>query len=269
MVDLPSSPLISVVLPVYRNRATLHDLYEGLVRTLEAQAAPFELVFVDDACPENSFKVLEALAHSDARVSVIAHARNAGQHRAIMTGLCHARGGRLIVMDADLQDPPEAIPGLLAALDQGAAAAFAVRRSGAQHRGRRATSRGFKLLMHWLTGLPVDAGTYLAMSHEAAARLAAFEEQHPHIPGMIACLGLPLVTVPYQRALRPLGRSGYSGLRRWRLALPTLLRALLYWKRGRPGPARRGSDAPLIRERVGAAFSEQVLKEHTSESRKD
>jgi len=100
---------LSVVLPVYRNAEALAALHARLIRVLEAEAAGFELIFVDDACPAGSGAVLDELAHQDERVRIIRHERNQGQRLAVWHGLEAARGGIVIAMDADLQDPPEAI----------------------------------------------------------------------------------------------------------------------------------------------------------------
>jgi len=100
---------ISVVLPVYRNAEVLVALHARLIRVLEAEAAGFELIFVDDACSAGSGAVLEGLARQDARVQIIRHERNLGQRLAVWHGLEAARGGVVIAMDAGLQDPPEAI----------------------------------------------------------------------------------------------------------------------------------------------------------------
>ena len=107
---------ISVVLPVYRNAEVLAALHARLVRALEGEAAELEMIFVDDACPAGSGAVLDELARRDARVRVIRHERNQGQRLAVWHGLEAARGAIVITMDADLQDPPEAIPLLLGEL---------------------------------------------------------------------------------------------------------------------------------------------------------
>ena len=151
--------VISVVLPVYRNAEALAALYARLIRVLEAETARFELIFVDDACPAGSGAVLDELVRQDARVRIIRHDRNQGQRLAVWHGLEAARGGVVIAMDADLQDPPEAIPLLLVELcSTGAGAVFAGRRGAYQGRVRMATSRLYRSVLQALTGIPGDAG---------------------------------------------------------------------------------------------------------------
>src|SRR5438067_1542306 len=159
---------LTVVLPVYRNADTLPALHAALHRVLDAQPLDYELLFVDDACPAGSLRVLESLAARDPRVAVLALDRNVGQHRAILAGVELARGARIVVMDADLQDPPEAIPALLARLAQGPDAVFAGRRGRYESPPRLLSSWLLKRLLWLLCGLPPDAGAFLAIHRELA-----------------------------------------------------------------------------------------------------
>jgi glycosyltransferase involved in cell wall biosynthesis len=233
---------LSVVLPVFRTRAMLPELQRRLGVVLDALGRPWELVFVDDACPEGSAASLAALAAADPRVRAVSLPRNVGQQRAVLAGLAHARGHVVVTMDADLQDPPEAIPRLLALLDAGAAGAFAGRRGRYQSRGRLLTSRLFKRTMARLCGVPDDAGLFVAMRRPLVERVlaAAARGGRPHLVAMIGCSGLPLVSTPVERAARPSGRSAYTASRRLRSAADALTWAL---RRGRfaPSSARRGA----------------------------
>src|SRR5205814_350062 len=123
-----AAPSVSVVVPVYRNTETLEELHRRLDAALGAAGVDFELVFVEDACPAGSLAVLRRLEAADPRVGVLALPRNVGQHAAVLRGLARARGRAVVVMDADLQDPPDAVPALLARRAQGPAAVFAGRR---------------------------------------------------------------------------------------------------------------------------------------------
>src|SRR5215217_6142157 len=121
-------PRVSVVVPVYRNADTLRELKGRLERALGQDLQPRELIFVNDACDAGSGEVLSDLAGSDGSVTVVDHPANLGQHAAVLTGLERSRGEWTVVLDADLQDPPEAIPRLLAAATPGTEAVFAGRR---------------------------------------------------------------------------------------------------------------------------------------------
>lgn len=215
-------PDLSIVLPVYRNREMLCALCRNLCDVLDAQGRPYELIFVDDACPDGSRAVLEALAQTNPHVVVLALEQNVGQQRAVLTGLRHARGQWVVVMDADLQDPPEAIPLLLAAARDGAAAVFAGRRGRYESRLRLLTSRVFKRALHLLCGVPVDAGLYVAMNRQMLERVLALDNPRPHLVAMIGCSGLPVASIPVRRAERPAGRSAYTSWGRLEVAWQAL-----------------------------------------------
>ena len=224
---------ISVVLPVYRNAEALAALHARLIRVLEAEAAAFELIFVDDACPAGSGAVLDELAHQDERVRIIRHERNQGQRLAVWHGLEAARGGVVIAMDADLQDPPEAIPLLLVELrSTGAGAVFAGRRGAYQGRLRMATSRLYRNVLQALTGIPGDAGAFVAMTRGALDRILAISMPSPYLPALLASTGLPVRSIPVERDTRPAGKSAYSEWARLRLAYNGLSAAWRLKRRG-------------------------------------
>lgn len=215
MTRVPPDPLfqrpeISIVVPVYRNAETLDELYRRLRHVLEDRRLSYEILFVDDACPGGSLAVLEELARRDPQVAVLALERNVGQHRAVLAGLAHARGKWVAVMDGDLQDPPEAIPALLARGQAGFAAVFAGRRGRYESPFRLLTSRLFKGLLYLLCGVPADAGLFVVMNRQMVERLLAFGARQPFVVAMIGCSGLPLTSIPVARAQRPSGSSTYS-----------------------------------------------------------
>jgi glycosyltransferase involved in cell wall biosynthesis len=212
---------VSAVVPVFGNAETLEELYHRLTAALDATApGGWEVLFVDDASPDGSLPVLRRLAAGDERVGVVALPANVGQHRAIRAGLAHARGRAVVVLDADLQDPPEAVPLLVSGLDEGVGAVFAGRRGRYESAWRLATGRVAKWLLHRLSGrrLPADAGLFLAMTADLARRLAADPQPDPHLLAAVARSGLRLVSVPVRRDPRPSGHSAYSPRMRLRVA---------------------------------------------------
>jgi len=221
---------LSVILPVYRTATAIPELHRRLAETL--QGRDFELIFVDDACPEGSAAVLARIA--DPRVVTVTHAANRGQRQAVLSGLRAARGTTIVIMDADLQDEPEDIPRLLAVLRPGQIeAVFAGRRGDYQAASRMWTSRLFKRLMHRLTGVPADAGSFVAMTRRmAGAVLRLATGQRPYMLALIGATRLPVCSVATRRAVRPAGTSAYSEWRRLRFALSGLRAALeLRWNR--------------------------------------
>jgi len=224
--------LISIVVPVYRNADTLAELHARLVSALRPGGHPFEIIFVNDACPAGSDVILRQLMR-DPRVRVVTLERNEGQHRAVRRGLAAGRGDLFVVMDADLQDPPEAIPLLLNALaKRHAKVAFVGRRGEYQSAARMATSKVFKRLMRLLCGVPMDAGSQVAMRRDVVDTVLRFPAERPYMNALIGLAGAPMVSVPFARAPRPVGRSAYSGAARARVAWHGIRTALYlrWWK---------------------------------------
>ncbi|HEV7241509.1 MAG TPA: glycosyltransferase [Thermoanaerobaculia bacterium] len=205
------TPAVSVIVPVYDNASTLRELAARIAGVL----TDYEIVFVNDASPDDSAQLLATL---DARV--VTHERNRGQNTAVLTGFAHARGALLIVLDADLQDPPEAIPELLRRkAEAGVGIAFATRVGDYASGGRMFTSRLYKRILARLASVPQGAGLFVAIDRDVALRVAAMAP----VPSIVAALGLlrvKTIAVPVARARRD--GSAYSGLARLRLACRTL-----------------------------------------------
>ena len=201
---------VSVVLPVFRNRETLVELHARLSQTLAPASLRYELLFVDDASPDGAGDAIRDLATRDPRVRAIHLPRNVGQHRAAWLGLQASRGAWVVVMDADLQDPPEAIPALLAAATPRTEAVFATRRGRYEGPGRLFTSRLFKSVRHLLTGVPRDAGMFLALRRSLVEEILRIDVPRPFLTAMVGILGRPYVTVPVERSRRPCGTSAYG-----------------------------------------------------------
>lgn len=246
---------LSAVVPVYRNAATVEELARRLHATLEASVAGHELIFVDDACPEGSLGVLRRMADADPRVAVLALSRNVGQHAAVMVGLAHARGAWTVILDADLQDPPEAVPRLLAAAEEGTAAVFAGRCGAYESPGRLLTSRLFKRMLHRVAGVPSDAGIFVALRRPARERLLELSTGRPFVVAMIGALGLPMRSVPVERSPRSTGASAYSTWGRLRSAAAAF--GCVYdCRRPRPGlGALWQPPYDVVKERHGARFA--------------
>ncbi len=251
-------PEVTVVIPVYRNRETLRELHSRLRKIFETGRISYEIIFVDDSCPEGSLAVLEELARDDPRVAALALEQNTGQHRAVLTGLRFARGKSMVVMDADLQDPPEAIPVLLSKMKEGFDAVFAGRRGRYESRLRLLTSRLFKGLLHLLCGVPADAGMFFVISRQMGERLLAINEPHPFAVAMIGCTGLSMASVPVVRARRPDGGSAYSSWKRLGTGFLTAARVLAWkWNSGKPFPGHCVSPVP-VKTYTGARFVRAV-----------
>jgi polyisoprenyl-phosphate glycosyltransferase len=207
---------LSVVAPIHRNAGTLRELH----RRLRAAASnrDMQLILVDDASPDESRQVISELAAEDHGVEPIVLSMNVGQHAAVLEGLRHASGDLTIVMDADLQDPPEAIPALLEACGEDLDVVFAGRRGRYESRMRLLTSRLFKRTLAATTGVPRDAGMFFVANRRAVARLLAMDGHAPFVPAMIGRSGLRTRSIPVERD-RPRGPSSYTPAMRLRSAI--------------------------------------------------
>ena len=235
MRERPLAVDVSVVAPVFGNRGTLAALRERVGHVLDARGARWELVLVNDNCPGGSGEVMDALAAEDPRVRCIHLTERSGQQRALVAGIRASVGHAVVTLDADLQDPPEAIPLLLDRLGE-ASVVYAGRRGEYQAKHRHVTSAIFKTLLSIVAKTPRDGGAFIAFDRAAADSIARFRTGHPFVPAMASLLGLPVESVPVERDVRAEGTSAYTSLRRMRVGVAALLDALVWRVEGR-GPA--------------------------------
>ncbi|MCK5603112.1 glycosyltransferase family 2 protein [Candidatus Pacearchaeota archaeon] len=240
-------PHVSIVISVYQNRETLHELYHRLRQVFQSQELSYEIIFVDDASPDGSLAILEELARGDSQVGVLVLERNVGQQQAVLVGLRYASGKCVVVMDADLQDPPEAIPDLLDKLQEGPAAVFAGKRGQYESAFRLFTSRLFRKLRHLLCGVPEDAGIFVAINTQMVKHLLAFNTHHPFIVAMIGCTKLSLVSIPVVRAQRPSGISAYNFWGRLKTGLLTIAWVISWRWFPRFRTSRRCEEIPSVK----------------------
>ncbi|MGY1681870.1 glycosyltransferase [Geodermatophilus sp. SYSU D01176] len=217
---------VAVVVPVYRNAATLPALVDRLGAALAGRDWRVRLVV--DACPAGSADVARRLAGPQVGVTVLEV--NGGQHAALRRGLADEPEADVwVCMDADLQDPPEAVPRLLDRLARGdVAAVFAGRRGAYESWLRRSTGGVHRRVAALLTGLPPDAGAFLALCPAVRSAVLAA----PDAPSVVLAVGLarqPVTSVPVARDVRPEGRSAWTA----RARLGQSVRALTWALRER------------------------------------
>lgn len=214
---------ISVVVPVYRNRATLRVLFDQIQRSVAEIEVSARVIFVEDGCPDYSADVLQGLPPST--VTVVRLPVNNGQQFAIREGLRHANGEAVIVMDADLQDPPEVIPSLLAPLvATQCEAVFATRRGFYQNLARTFSGRGFRYLMRRLVPqLPAGAGGFVAIAPSLVERLNARKARDFYLAGLIGVRAKGIEGIPVGRNDRAEGKSTYSFVKRWSVAYANII----------------------------------------------
>jgi glycosyltransferase involved in cell wall biosynthesis len=214
-------PAISIVVPAYNEAAGLDIFHRRLVSAL-ASLERWEVVYVNDGSTDGTLGVMEALHRTDDRVALVSLSRNFGKEIAITAGLDHASGDAVVVIDADLQDPPELIPTLVAQWRSGFDMVYAKRRSRAgESLPKRATARVFYLLMQHMGDLklPEDTGDFRLMSRRVVESVRQLREQHRFMKGLFAWVGYPTTFVLYDREPRCRGVSKWSYWKLWNLAL--------------------------------------------------
>jgi polyisoprenyl-phosphate glycosyltransferase len=208
----PAPSLLSVVVPIYNEEEVIALLLERLEKTLAAAGPAWEVILVNDGSSDRTIELLLAAAQRDPRFKVISLARNFGHQLAATAGLDAARGDAVVLIDADLQDPPEVIPEMLAKYREGYDVVYAQR---VARRGetwfKRLTAWGFYRIMRLLVypGLPADVGDFRLMSRRCLDALNAMRETHRFLRGMVAWVGFPQTAVPVVRSERAAGKSKY------------------------------------------------------------
>jgi dolichol-phosphate mannosyltransferase len=206
------SPLVSVVVPVYNEQDVLDELYRQVTATLSNAGHRFELVLVDDGSRDRSPQMIRELSERDGRVLGLRLSRNFGHESAIEAGLHAARGDAVIVMDADLQDSPDALPRLIDEWLGGADVAYAVRRNRKEGALQRAAFSAFYRIAERIVDvdLPRDAGPFCLMSRRVVDVVNDMGERSRYFPGLRAFTGFTQVPVEVERNPRLAGETKYS-----------------------------------------------------------
>ena len=214
-------PTLSVVVPAFNEAEGITEFHLRLVAAMEALGS-WEAIYVDDGSNDTTRETVELLRLDDPRIALISLSRNFGKEIATTAGLDHARGEAVIVIDADLQDPPEVIPELVAAWRHGFDTVCARRRVRAgETTVKKLTAHTFYRLMSH-TGqvkLPPDTGDFRLMSRRVVQAVCQLREQHRFMKGLFAWVGFPSTTVLYDRAPRYIGRGKWNYWKLWNLAL--------------------------------------------------
>jgi polyisoprenyl-phosphate glycosyltransferase len=214
-------PALSVVVPAYNEATGLDRFHHRLVAALDGLGT-WEVVYVNDGSTDATLSVIDALHIADDRIAVISLSRNFGQETAITAGLDHAVGDAVVIIDADLQDPPELIPDLVAHWRAGFDMVYAKRRSRAGDSWvKRGTAKCFYRLMHHMGDLkiPQDTGDFRLMSRRVVDAVRQLREQHRYMKGIFAWVGYPTTFVVYDREARCAGTTKWSYWKLWNLAI--------------------------------------------------
>lgn len=214
--------VLSVVIPIYNESSNILMLHERLHHVLDSLKLPYELIFINDGSHDNSIDLLRQLAKLDEKVKYIDFSRNFGHQVAVSAGLQHAKGEKIVIIDADLQDPPELIADLLEKSNEGYEVVYAKRiaRKGETWL-KKQTAKLFYRILKAITNIeiPLDTGDFRIMDRKVVEILNKMPEKHKFLRGQIAWVGFRQSFIEYERAERQSGSTGYTYRKMLRFAL--------------------------------------------------
>lgn len=215
-------PTISIIAPIYNESGSIPELYRRISQIMDSTGEPWELLLVDDGSTDGSTDLIRDLARQDSHVQPVIFARNFGHQIAVTAGLDYCRGQAVVIIDADLQDPPEVILDLIAQWRQGYEVVYAVRteREG-ESWFKLFTASLFYRLIYRITDvdIPLDAGDFRLLDRKVVDVLKQMRERHRFLRGMSAWVGFRQIGVPYKRASRFAGETKYPFKKMFRLAV--------------------------------------------------
>ncbi|MEC1471014.1 glycosyltransferase family 2 protein [Bacillus haynesii] len=212
----------SIVVPVYNEAEVLQSTYDRLKTVMNSTGGPYELIFVNDGSSDDSIHMLKSLAQSDPAVKCINFSRNFGHQIAITAGTDYAAGEAIVVIDADLQDPPELILEMAEKWRQGFDVVYAVRtkREGETF-FKKQTAAMFYRILRRLTDvdIPVDTGDFRLMDRKVVNEMNKLKEKNPFVRGLVSWLGFKQAAVYYERHERLAGETKYPLKKMLKLSL--------------------------------------------------
>ncbi len=206
------SPTLSIIAPIYNEYENLPELYRRVKEVMEKAGETWELVLVDDGSTDGSTERIRELARQDKRVRPVIFARNFGHQLAVTAGLDYSRGDAVVIIDADLQDPPELIPEMLAKWREGYEVVYAVREAREGETWfKKVTAAAFYRLINRITSvnIPVDTGDFRLLDRKVVNVLNRMRERHRFLRGMSVWVGFRQTGVTYKRAPRFAGETKY------------------------------------------------------------
>lgn len=215
-------PTLSVVAPCFNEEGVLHELYRRISQVLDGTGEPWELLLVNDGSRDRTPEIMRELHARDPRVKVVDFARNFGHQIAVTAGMDYARGDAVVLIDADLQDPPELILDMLAKWREGYEIVYAVR---TERKGetwfKRFTAKLFYRLIYKITdiNIPMDTGDFRLMDRKVVNALKTMREKHRFLRGMSVWVGFRQTGVKYVRAERYAGETKYPFKKMLKFAL--------------------------------------------------
>ena len=207
-----TNPTFTIIAPNYNEAGSIDEFYRRIKDTMDALDEPWELVWVDDGSVDDSTEKILELSRQDSHVRPVIFARNFGHQIAVTAGLDYSRGQAVVIMDSDLQDPPEVIPDLIAKWREGYEVVYAIRK---EREGeswfKLMTASLFYRIIYRITdvNIPLDTGDFRLMDRKVVNVLNRMRERHRFLRGMSAWVGFRQVGVYYKRAARYSGETKY------------------------------------------------------------
>jgi dolichol-phosphate mannosyltransferase len=220
--DLPE---VSVVVPLYNERENVAELHRRLSASLGSLGDSYEIVFVDDGSRDETPALIDDLQRRDPHLSVIHLSRNFGHQPAVTAGIDHARGRAVLVMDGDLQDPPEVIPQFVAKWREGNDVVYAVRRHRKENAAKKVAYFAFYRLLNLISELeiPLDSGDFCLMDRKVVDALKDLPERARFVRGLRTFVGFRQAGLEYERDARAAGKPKYTFSALVRLAVDGLV----------------------------------------------
>lgn len=221
-LERETQPVLSVVAPVFNEAETLDAFCDRVRDVLDALGEPWEVILVNDGSRDRSLEIMRRRHACDARFKVVSFSRNFGGQVAITAGLDYARGAAVVIIDADLQDPPEVIAQLVERWREGYEVVYAQRDTRAgETRFKQLTASIYYRLIRSIASvdIPLDTGEFRLLDRRAADALRCVREQHRYMRGLAAWIGFRSIAVPYERAARFAGETKYPLRKMVRLAV--------------------------------------------------
>ena len=215
----------TVVIPIHNEKENLPELERRLSEVLKKLDEPYEVIFVNDGSSDDSKEILERFAERDSRVKVIDLSRNFGHQMALYAGMRRAAGEAVILMDGDLQDPPELIPQLVERWSQGSFVVYAIRQKRKEGFWKRAAYVMYYRLLRVIAyvDLPLDAGDFCLMDRRIVSLLCNMPERNKFLRGLRSWVGFQQSGVVYERDARYAGKTKYTLRKLIKLALDGLI----------------------------------------------
>jgi dolichol-phosphate mannosyltransferase len=215
-------PIYSIVAPIYNESGNIQELYRRLLEVLDSTGEDWEIILIDDGSTDNSADLIRQYADQNSRVKPVIFARNFGHQIAVTAGLDYSRGDAVVIIDSDLQDPPELILDLISKWKEGYQVVYAVRseREGESWFKLFTASLFYRMISNITdVNIPLDAGDFRLLDRQVVNVLNQMREKHRFLRGMSTWVGFRQTGVPYRRVARQVGETKYPFRKMFRLAI--------------------------------------------------